>query len=443
MASFVLLAAIGATAVACTLAIALFLLTGWISDAWLAWRQRFFSNGFAVLTITPPIFLAATGELVGSRHPRARRHAELALVAIGLLAVGMLIFGRTAPGSEIMPALLLAPLPFLLWAAVRLGPGGLCCALILVTCVSWATVYVGRWPFATHSASEAVLSVHAYLLTISVPMMFLATLVEERRRGEEETRRQRDELAHALRVNTLGELTASVAHELNQPLTAIMTNAQAASRLLQTVPARSDAIRDALSGVVEAANRAALVIRRLRALFRKEPGERVRLDLNTLIESTVGLLGPDLQQKRIVMRFARNDTLPRVLGDPVQLQQVVLNLIMNAVEAVAGVAEGRRVIAIDAGQTASGRLVFSVSDSGVGVSDPAGLEHIFEHFHSSKPHGLGMGLTISRSIVEDHNGRIWATSNAGPGLTLHVELPALAGRTRQIVRARSGARDGP
>ena len=149
-----------------------------------------------------------------------------------------------------------------------------------------------------------------------------------------------------------------------------------------------------------------------------------------MIESGVSLLRAILRDKNVTIRFARNETLPRVVGDPVQLQQVVVNLIMNACDAVASASDDTpRVITINADRLRSGRLRFSVTDSGIGVKDPADLEKIFEHFVSSKPQGLGMGLTISRSIVEAHGGRIWAVANATRGLTVHVELPTLAATT--------------
>ena len=426
MAAFVGFAAIAATAIAGVVAIGLFLLLGWVTDASLALRQRFFSNGFAVLTITPLILVAIAGELVGSRQPRNWRYVELALIVIGLLTLGTLLFAGEPPSADIMPALLLAPLPFLLWAAVRLGAGGVCVSLLVVTSICWAMLYTGRWPFPIRSPAESVLSVHAFLLTISIPMLFLAALVEERRRSEDEARRQREELAHALRVATLGELTASIAHELSQPLSAIVTNAQAGRRILDNESTPFESIREILVDVVQEANRAAQVIRRLRALFRKERPSHVGVDVNGLIENAVDLLRGDLRQKRILVRFSRNDALPAVLGDPVQLQQVVLNLLINAGEAVVAGEDSLREISIEADQPGSGRLAFSISDSGIGVKDTAQLETMFEHFVSTKAQGLGLGLTISRSIVEAHGGRIWATANGDRGLTLHVELPAVA-----------------
>jgi signal transduction histidine kinase len=427
MASFVLLAAVLVPALASALAVTLFLQTGWVTDFWFAWRQRFFANGLAVIVITPTILLAAAGDLAGAQRAR-RRYAELALVTLGLFAVGSLVLVRDALRPGIMPALLLAPLPFFLWAAVRLGPGGVCVCLVAVTAMSWTTVYTGRWPFVTQSPTETVQSVHAFLLTISIPMMLMAALVEERRRTEEESRRQRDALAHAQRVATLGELAASIAHELGQPLSAIMTNAVAGRRMLETADRGSpDAVREILIDINEEANHGAQVIGRLRTLFRRASAERVGLDVNTVIENGLGLLRANLREKNVTVRFARNETLPRVFGDPVQLQQVVVNLVMNAGDAAASAGdETPRVITIDAGEPGSGRLRFSVTDSGIGVKDPADLERIFEHFVSTKSQGMGLGLTISRSIVETHGGRIWAVANATRGLTVHVELPTLA-----------------
>ena len=417
---YVLLAVALVPALACVLAVTLFMVTGWATDFWLALRQRFFANGLAAIVITPTILLTVAGRLAGSR----RRYAELAIVNLALFAVGSLVLLRAPPRPGLMPALILAPLPFLLWAAVRLGPGGVCVCLLVVTAISWTGVYTGRWPYATDSATETVLSLHAFLLTISIPMMFLAAVVEEARRTEEVSRRHRDDLAHAQRVATLGELAASIAHELGQPLTAIVANAAAGRRMLERgSPA---AVREVLVDVQEEAKRAALIIRRLRAQFRKATPERVELPINAVIDSGVRLLRASLREKKVTIRFARDDTLPGVLGDPVQLQQVVVNLVKNAGEAMTAASDDTpRVIRIEAGRAGSGRIRFSVTDSGIGVRDAADLEKLFEPFVSTKPDGLGMGLAISRSIVEAHGGSIWALSNAGHGLTFHVELPAL------------------
>jgi signal transduction histidine kinase len=426
---YILHAAIAATAVACALAAFLFVLTGWATDFWLAFRQRVLANVFTITTIPPLIVLAAAGELVGLRTPRRPRYAELGLLTLGLLAVSVLVFGWEAPASVNMPALLLAPLPLLLWSAVRLGPGGLCVCLLVVAGMSLSNAFAGRGPFVTRSPAENTLSLQIFLLAISIPLMILAGLVEERqraeqeaRRAEAEARRQREELAHVLRVATLGELTAALAHEINQPLTAIVTNAQAARRLLGSAPAEPAPVQDALADIAEEAMHASEVIRRLRVLFRKEHEERVTVDINALIEDVIGLLRLDAERRRIMVHFARGEALPPVLGEPVQLRQVVMNVVLNACEALDAIEVGRRTILIQSAQPDPEHLAIVVRDSGIGVKESE-LERIFEHFVSSKPQGLGMGLAISRSIVQAHGGRIWATANADMGLTVHVELP--------------------
>jgi signal transduction histidine kinase/ABC-type uncharacterized transport system substrate-binding protein len=243
-----------------------------------------------------------------------------------------------------------------------------------------------------------------------------------RRQAEAEAQRQRDELAHALRVATLGELTASIAHEINQPLAAIVTNATATRRLLAIEHAKPHEVNDALIDIAEDAKRASQTIHRLRALFRKEHAERAAVDINALVDDVLALLRGDLRAKNITVSFTRGERLPSVLGDPIQLRQVVLNLVVNAAEAMELAADGPREIRIATRQPMVGCINVTICDSGVGVKD-SDLERIFEHFVSTKPQGLGMGLAISRSIVQAHGGRIWATQNEPRGLALHVELP--------------------
>jgi C4-dicarboxylate-specific signal transduction histidine kinase/ABC-type uncharacterized transport system substrate-binding protein len=242
-----------------------------------------------------------------------------------------------------------------------------------------------------------------------------------RRHAEEEARRQRDELAHAQRVATLGELMASIAHEINQPLAAILTNANATRRLMANDDAKPRDLDEALLDIAHDAKRAAETIRRLRALFLKERAERAMVGINALIEEVLGLLRGDLLAKNIRVSFTAG-MLPPLVADPIQLRQVVLNVVVNAAEAIAVAAEGAREMSIETSQPGTGRIGVAIRDSGVGV-DEGKLEQIFEHFVSTKPEGLGMGLAISRSIVEAHGGRIWATCNSDRGLTIHIELP--------------------
>jgi PAS domain S-box-containing protein len=246
--------------------------------------------------------------------------------------------------------------------------------------------------------------------------------VTRRRQAEDEALRQRDELAHVLRATTLGELAASLAHEINQPLAAIVANAQATRRLLDAGRASRPGVIETLNDIVVDAKRASQVIRRLRALFRKEHVEPRPVNLNDVVEDAMGVVRHDAERRRITVRCALARGLDPVRGDPVQLQQVLLNVLVNACEAIAVAEDGPREIRIETSALVPSGVAVSIRDTGIGVKD-VDLERIFEHFVSSKAEGLGMGLAISRSIVQAHGGRIWATANADRGLTLHLELP--------------------
>ena len=254
--------------------------------------------------------------------------------------------------------------------------------------------------------------------------------ITRRRNAEEEARRQREELAHAQRVTTLGELSASLAHEVNQPLAAIVTNAQAAIRLLGREGVAHADVSEALTDIAADAKRASAIIRRLRALSRKEHAPQTGIDLNELIDDVVSLLRHDFARKSIAVLRTFDPVVPLVSGDPIQLQQVVLNLLVNASEAIAHTEDGRREVAIATTHRTPGLVQITVRDTGIGVKE-AEIERMFERFVSSKPGGLGMGLAISRSIVEAHGGQIRAVANPDRGLTLHVELPCEDGSAPQ------------
>jgi PAS domain S-box-containing protein len=246
--------------------------------------------------------------------------------------------------------------------------------------------------------------------------------ITRRRNAEDDARRQREDLAHAQRVTTLGELGASLAHEINQPLAAIVTNAQAAIRLLGRQGVAHGEVSEALGDIAADARRASAIIQRLRALSRKEHVPQANLDLHELIDEVVALLRHDFVRKQITVLRVFDPVVPTIVGDPVQLQQVILNLLVNAGEAIARAEGGRREVAIVTGHRTPGLVEVAVRDSGIGAKESE-LGRMFERFVSTKPGGLGMGLAISRSIVEAHGGRIRATANADRGLTFHVELP--------------------
>jgi two-component system, LuxR family, sensor kinase FixL len=220
----------------------------------------------------------------------------------------------------------------------------------------------------------------------------------------------------------LGELSGSLAHELNQPLAAILSNAQAAQRFLAQTPPRTEQLAEILVDIVKSDHRARAVIQRLRSMLRKEPAQHQRLDLNDVVEESLRLMRSDLLNRGVLVATDLARALPAVSGDRNQLQQVLLNLVMNACDAMAG--QPTRRLRIGTRRVAPGRVEFSVADCGAGIP-PDELERIFEPFVSTKAQGLGLGLAICRSIVEAHGGRLWAGNNAGGGATLHGELPAL------------------
>jgi PAS domain S-box-containing protein len=254
-------------------------------------------------------------------------------------------------------------------------------------------------------------------------LLVLVSVVDitERRRAEQATARQRDELAHLSRVAMLGELSGSLAHELNQPLTAILSNAQAAQRFLAHNPPRVDKLAEILIDIVKSDHRAGAVIQRLRSLLRKEEAQRHPLDINDVVEESLRLMRSDLLNRLVTVRTDLADALPAVSGDRNQLQQVLLNLVMNGCDAMDGRDADRRLL-VGTRTTTHGNVEVCVADRGAGIP-LADLQRIFEPFMTTKSHGLGLGLAICRSIVEAHGGRLWATNNMGRGATLHCELP--------------------
>jgi signal transduction histidine kinase len=284
-----------------------------------------------------------------------------------------------------------------------------------------------------------IIGVFAVLLMQGALISGLLLARARQQRAEAEARRQRDDLAHVLRVTALGELTSSLAHEISQPLSAILSNAQAASRFLESgQPADVEEVGGALTDIETEARRAALVIDRLRTLFRKEHLDPVQVDVSTLIDDVVRLLRAAMLIGRIEIRRVAMEAVPAVRGDRVQLEQVLLNVLMNASEGIGARNHGPRVITIFTRQPQAGRVIIEVADTGIGVK-AAELESIFGHFVTTKQSGLGMGLAISRSIINAHGGRIWATGNSDGGLTVHIELPCTSEALSQAGNAAKAA----
>jgi len=527
-------------------------LIGWGEGGyWQLWRMRFLSNAVAALTLAP---LVVTWTQVGLRSLRTAftwRIVEPGLLFLGLLAASVYVFAQTAADPATTPALFYVPLPFLLWAALRLGPQGSSAALLAVVIPAiWGAVH-GVGPFVTGHPEADALAVQFFLIAVAVPVLLLSAVVEERRkarealeasekrsvqifrsspypiaivrrtdntildvndrwesmfgipraqaigrtsselhiyvhdsdrraffdllsahggardmeadlcdsagrvrravlsadivtiggvpciititrditeqkRTEREAEEQRRQLTHLTRVAMLGELSGALAHELNQPLTAILSNAQAAQHLLAAEQVDTGELREILRDIAGEDRRAGEIIRRLRALFKNEATHFQALDVNDLVKDTLYLARGDLVTRSIDAVTHLAPGLPPVHGDRIQLQQVLLNLTMNACEAMSAGDPNGSTLTIRTQLAADGSVQLSVADCGPGIPAER-LDKVFEAFFTTKRHGLGLGLSISGSIVGAHGGRLWAENNPDRGATFHVVLPAIAG----------------
>jgi PAS domain S-box-containing protein len=525
---------------------------GGTESYWFYWRVWYLSEALAVLVLAPSILTLIGAAGTTLKHVSAARCLEACLIGGGLVAIGVRVFNWPMAEEGSFPALVYLPLPLLLWAAVRFGPPGVNASLMIVACLSISGAVHGRGPFVTNSPAESVLSLQLFLVVISLPLMFLATVIRERRqafadlsRAEQEVRREyaqlatlyhsapvglafvdtqlrfvsindhladvhglpaaahlgrtvrevlprladtiepvyrgviasgqpvtdielhgatasrpgsercwlvshypvkdplgevlgvttvvqeiterkqaeetRRELAHASRLTLVGELTASIAHEINQPLGAILSNAEAAEMLLELSPPALDQVREILGDIRKDDRRASEVIRRLRALLRKHEMENQPVDLNEVAADVVLLVRAESRRRGVTVESAPADNLPLVRGDKVHLQQVMLNLVFNGMEAMAD-RPGAKRVTVRTALNESGSAEVAVSDTGPGlVADR--ISRLFEPFFSTRKEGMGLGLSIARSLVQAHGGQIWAENNPEGGATFRFTLP--------------------
>jgi C4-dicarboxylate-specific signal transduction histidine kinase len=250
----------------------------------------------------------------------------------------------------------------------------------------------------------------------------LQSEIAEREAAEEGLARAQAQIARIARITTMGELAASIAHELNQPLGSIVMSGDACLRWLASKPPNLEEVRQAVDAIIRDGTRASAVLVRTRSLLRRGERLRERLEINDIIREVIALSDGELRRNGVSLRTDLPENLSPVVVDRVLLQQVILNLIMNAIEAVRAVRDRTRVLHIRTEEQPSGHIVVFVQDSGVGVH-PEHSSRIFEAFYTTKAEGVGMGLTISRSIIEAHGGRVWAVANDGPGSTFCFTLP--------------------
>jgi len=248
------------------------------------------------------------------------------------------------------------------------------------------------------------------------------TDITARKQAEEKLHEAQAELAHVARVTALGELAASIAHEVNQPLAAVVAHAAACRRWLDRDPPNLEEARGTVQSIIKDGNRAGEVIQHVRALVNKTVGQKTPLDINEVVNDVITLLHYELASHRISLRMELAPALCPVLGDRIQLQQVILNLVINGIEAMQPVTDRRRELVIRTRQDDAGKILVEIRDCGIGLAG-GNASRLFEAFFTTKSDGMGMGLSICRSIVESHGGRLSASGHAGPGATFQFVLP--------------------
>lgn len=291
--------------------------------------------------------------------------------------------------------------------------------VILIGVACMALTLLSDFLTAATASTEAGIINTGISLSAIATTTYLALKIESSRVAALEAQSQ---LAHVVRVTTLGELTASIAHEVNQPLAAIVINGNACLRWLAGQPPNLSEARQAVDRIVKDANRASDVVARVRALTKSAARKKEWVRVNEIILVAVMLTESEIRQNRIWLQTSLANDLPLVLGDRVQLQQVMLNLILNAIEAMNLIPNGPKELIVSSAKDDSKTVLISVQDSGAGL-EPEKLDRLFNAFYTTKPDGMGMGLAISRSIVEAHGGRIWAKPNLPHGAVFQFTLP--------------------
>jgi PAS domain S-box-containing protein len=519
---------------------------------WVEWRNLGISNGVTAIVLVPVILIGVQQPFTKWLQGAPRRTLEACFLAAGILAVGILAFDRSPAGPDTSPALLYAPIPLLIWAALRFGLGGMSASMLAITIMAiWGTMQ-GRGPFLTQTPAENALALQLFLLMAATPLMLLAVAIDDERRSKEalrvseermslavesaqlalwdwdmandrvwttdegrkffgvgpgepvdhatlagrvhtddraaraaairhalatggsyeaefrivlsdgsvrwiaargrspssaasdapprvlgvsmditrqkqaaaEAQLQREELAHLARVATLSALSGSLAHELSQPLSSILSNAQAGQRFMSQDAPDLVELRAILADIVSADHRAMEIIERLRTMMRRGKVALQPVNVNESLEELLRVTRGDLIGRGVSVSNLTTGGLPPAMTDRVQLQQIVLNLIVNACDAMASNPPEHRNLTLTA-FIARDEVRIGVLDCGVGLPDD--IEALFQPFHTTKDGGLGMGLSICRTLVTSHGGRLWAERRPEPGAAFYVALPVATG----------------
>jgi len=405
--------------------------------------------GLTTLSLVVAMFVTGGGFYVISRHSGSLLRLVLSGIFMGLGIAAMHYTGMAAMREHVdlsydrifvALSLIIAigASTAALWLAFRTTDLGqkLIAAVVMGLAISGMHyTAMGGTTFAAHGP---VPEVHGYasldqtnlaLAVAGTTFVILASALiaslSEQKRAEEALREAQADLAHVTRVTTLGEIAASIAHEVNQPLAAVVANAEACLRWLDRGTPDLDAARRSVEWIIDDANRASEVIRRVRALANKSDVEKAPLDINDVVKEVIALVQGELVSHRVSLRMEFANALPVVPADRVELQQVVINLVMNGIEAMQSVTDRPRELLIRSLQDETQQVLVSVTDCGVGIS-AENADRLFNAFFTTKTNGMGMGLSICRSIIEAHGGRLWATANLPHGATFRFTLPVSA-----------------
>jgi NO-binding membrane sensor protein with MHYT domain len=404
--------------------------------------------GLTTLSLVVAIIVTGVGFYVISRHSASRLRLVLSGIFMGLGIAGMHYTGMAAMRGNIELSydplfvalslvIAIGASTVALWVAFRTTDLGqkLVAAVVMGLAISGmhytgmraALFYCSRPGSNQSQVNTSVDQTNLALAVAGITFLILAfasvASLFERKRAEEALRQAQANLAHVSRLMTLGELTASISHEVNQPLAAVVTNGQVCLRLLALETPRPDDVRTTVERIVRDANRASEVIQRIRALAKRSEPQMVSLDINEVIREATLLVQREVLSHGVSLRTELSSALPHVLGDRIQLQQVVINLLINGVEAMTSITDRPREITIRSHLHEEGQVLVAVLDSGIGI-DSETAERLFSAFFTTKPSGMGMGLSISRSIIRAHGGRLWVSPNPDHGAAFQFTVPA-------------------
>jgi signal transduction histidine kinase len=397
-----------------------------MGEVWPTAIRSFLAISLGMLIGTPALTTAMNHGRGWFRSVSLREWIEGMVLTLCLMSVGLWVF-TTSADSRAISALVYAPIPFLLWAALRFEVVGASWALLAIAYLSTWNAINGRGPFVGGSRDDHVLQLQIFLMAVALPLLFMAVVVGERRRAHalllremEERRKMEEGLRHASRLAVLSEFTASIAHEINQPLGAILCNAEAAELLLEKPSPPIDEIRRIMVDIRNDDLRASEVIRSLRGLLKRGKFERQPVSIHQIAMEVIAILRAEAERRGIELQLELGRVHPIVLGDRVHLQQVLLNLIINAMEAMKDIPDERRVSVCTLQR--DDEVVVSVTDRGPGIPSEQ-IPRLFDRFFSTKPEGMGMGLAISRSLIEQHGGRIWVENASDRGAIFRFSIP--------------------